>query len=90
MPIPERFTFACFVGAATYGRRERMVNSSNVWRPLRVWLAVPVTLAVCLGAGSGSLRSEERRTANLAVSHQTGGLPGPIQGAGPDEGVERR
>jgi regulator of replication initiation timing len=33
----------------------------------------------CLGAGSGSLRSQERLAANLAASHEVGGLPARIQ-----------
>jgi hypothetical protein len=55
-----------------------MVNSSNVWRPSRIWWAGSLALMACLGAGSGSLRSEERLAANLAVSHETGGLPARI------------
>ena len=55
-----------------------MVNSSNVWRPWRIWWAGSLALIACLGAGSGSLRSEERLAASLAVSQETGGLPARV------------
>jgi hypothetical protein len=55
-----------------------MRNGSNVWRPSRIWWAGCLALMACVVAGGGSLRSEERPAANLAVSHETGGLPARI------------
>jgi hypothetical protein len=57
-----------------------MVNSSNVWRPWRIWWTGSLALMACLGAGSGSLRSEERLAAKPAVSQETGRLPARIHG----------
>lgn len=56
-----------------------MVSSSSVWRASRSWCAGSLALMACLGAGSGSLRSQERLAANLAASHEVGGLPARIQ-----------
>jgi hypothetical protein len=56
-----------------------MVTNSNVRRRSSLWLAGSLALVVCLGVGSEGLRSEERRTAALALSHEIGAFPGGIQ-----------
>lgn len=62
-----------------------MVSSCSPWRPLGTRWAGPLALILCLGAGSGSLRSEERLAANPAVSHETGGLPVGVNAQHPTE-----
>ena len=52
-----------------------MTKGSDVLQPSKIWWAGSLALTVCLGPGSGSLRSEEHPAANLAVSQEAGGLP---------------
>jgi len=62
-----------------------MVNRSSPWRASRSCWAGSLALMACLGAGSGSLSSQERLAANR-VSHEAGALPSRIQIFEPSRG----